>query len=57
MTDTEATALIFDDNYSVCGVEVKTAEGRKRIGAKAVVVATGGYTASQHMRAMYNPRL
>ena len=55
MTDTEATALIFDDNYSVCGVEVKTAEGRKRIGAKAVVVATGGYTASQHMRAMYNP--
>ena len=54
MLDTAAKKLLFDDGLNVIGVEVVEGGKVKRIGAKAVVVAAGGYTANQEMRARWN---
>ncbi|BCS56145.1 hypothetical protein ADLECEL_00300 [Adlercreutzia equolifaciens subsp. celatus] len=55
LLDTTAKRLILDDAGNVRGVEVREGGKGKRIAAKAVVVATGGYTANQEMRARWNP--
>lgn len=54
MTDTMAKDLIFDENYNVIGVEVSEDGKQKFLGCKAVVLAMGGYTANQELRARWN---
>ena len=49
MLETKATEILMNADGSVKGVKVETAEGEMNIGAKAIVVATGGYA--------YNPEL
>lgn len=55
LTDTEATSLITDENGAVVGVKANTNNGTLTVNAKAVVLATGGYGASQDMLALYSP--
>lgn len=55
LTDTEATSLITDENGTVVGVKANTNNGTLTVNAKAVVLATGGYGASQDMLALYSP--
>ena len=55
-TDSKVTALSYDDT-GVTGVDVETADGTYHISAKAVVIATGGFGASQEKVVAYKPEL
>lgn len=56
LTDTKATALIQDENGVVCGVTADNFGETVTVNAKAVVLATGGYAASQEKLAQYSPK-
>ncbi|MBI4191428.1 MAG: FAD-dependent tricarballylate dehydrogenase TcuA [Betaproteobacteria bacterium] len=51
--ETEAVALLTDDNGAVCGVRAKRKGKNVEIRAKAVVLACGGFESSSEMRARY----
>ena len=55
-TESKVTAITFDAD-GVNGVDVETAEGTYHISAKAVIVATGGFGASQEKVVRYKPEL
>lgn len=57
LTDTAGLHILTDASGQVVGVEALDMNRGKRlrIGAKAVVVATGGYSSNMMMRAMFNP--
>ncbi|WP_319562568.1 flavocytochrome c [Marispirochaeta sp.] len=54
--DNKAVALIHKSS-TVTGVEVESPEGRYTITAKAVILATGGFGASQEKIVQYKPEL
>lgn len=54
---TKVTKLLQDDKKKVNGVEVKTANGTKKISAKAVLLASGGFGASKEIIKKYRPDL
>lgn len=47
--DVKAKALLLNEKGAVCGCRVLTAQGFEDIRAKAVVLATGGYSANRAM--------
>lgn len=49
MLETKATEILMNEDGSVKGIEVTTKDGEQTIGAKTVIIATGGYA--------YNPQL
>jgi tricarballylate dehydrogenase len=51
--DTKATRLITDDRGAVTGVAVRTPAGSGTLGARAVVLASGGFEANPEMRTRY----
>lgn len=53
----EATELLVDDSGAVCGIEVLESGKTKTLGAKAVILATGGMGANQEMVTKYRPDL
>lgn len=55
--ETRVTKLLQDDAKRVNGVEAETAEGTKTIGAKAVLLASGGFGASKKLMKKYRPDL
>ncbi len=55
-TNSRVVALSYDDK-GVNGVDVETADGAYHISAKAVVIATGGFGASQEKVVTYKPEL
>lgn len=57
MMNTMATEILCDDNDDVVGVVARDVEtgAKVRIGCKAVVVATGGYSSNNLYRKMFNP--
>lgn len=56
MTETRARHILRDNLGNVIGVQATDSTGKAiYIGAKAVVVATGGYMAGEEMKARYNP--
>lgn len=55
--EVKVTKLIQDDNKKVTGVEAETKDGKKQINAKAVLLATGGFGASQEIIGKYRPDL
>lgn len=53
--ETAATKLVQDEAGKVVGLEAKDSDGEDvRLGAKAVVIATGGYAANPEMVDKYN---
>lgn len=54
--NTMAVKLVGDENRSVIGVIAETAEGELRIGAKAVVLATGGYANNTELIRRLHPQ-
>ncbi|MDR3763179.1 MAG: flavocytochrome c [Acidobacteriota bacterium] len=57
-TNTRAVSLIRDGaNGSVYGVKAEDKEGKITFLAKAVVIATGGFSGNVEMRMKYDPRL
>lgn len=56
LTDTEATALIQNEDGVVCGVIADQLGETVTVNAGAVVLATGGYAASQEKLAEYSPK-
>ena len=54
---TKVIKLLQDDKKEVNGVEVKTADGTKKISAKAVLLASGGFGASKEIIKKYRPDL
>ena len=55
--ETGATALVLDDDKRVVGVAWKHFGDQGVIGAKAVVIAAGGYAMNPEMVAQYTPAL
>ena len=54
--NTTATSLITDEHDRITGVVVEDESGRKaRLLAKAVLLTTGGYGASESLKKKYNP--
>jgi tricarballylate dehydrogenase len=51
--DSAALSLALNDEGRVCGVKVRDAAGIRMIGAKAVVLASGGFEANAQMRAQH----
>jgi tricarballylate dehydrogenase len=51
--DTKATRLLTDDRGHVTGVMVRTPAGSETLGARAVVLASGGFEANPEMRTRY----
>jgi tricarballylate dehydrogenase len=51
--DTKAMRLATDARGGVTGVEVRTADGLHTLGARAVVLAAGGFEANPEMRTRY----
>ncbi|MDF7638995.1 flavocytochrome c [Lactobacillus sp. ESL0791] len=49
--------LIQDETKAVTGVEVETSAGTKRVAAKAVLLASGGFGASKEIIKKYRPDL
>jgi fumarate reductase flavoprotein subunit len=56
LTDTKATALIQDETGAVTGVEAEYNGETLTVNGKAVILATGGYAASQEKLAEYSPK-
>jgi len=54
---TGAVQILLSPVGAVCGVLAKSKEQVKRFNAKAVVIATGGFTANVGMRMRYDSRL
>jgi tricarballylate dehydrogenase len=50
---TKAMRLLTDARGGVTGVEVRTGDGLEQIGARAVVLAAGGFEANAEMRTRY----
>ncbi len=55
-TSTRVTKIVMKDGHPV-GVEAETAKGKQTIGAKAVVIAAGGFGANHAMVEKYRPEL
>ncbi len=53
--ETPATELITDASGAITGVKAESKYASYTINAKAVVMATGGFDASQEMKALYAP--
>ena len=53
--NTTATRVIVDRKASVTGVEATTKESRIRIDAKAVIIATGGYSGNKELLRKHYP--
>ncbi|HUF94019.1 MAG TPA: FAD-dependent tricarballylate dehydrogenase TcuA, partial [Candidatus Limnocylindria bacterium] len=51
--EAKASALVTDERGRVTGVVVRTADGKETIGARAVVLAAGGFEANPEMRTRY----
>lgn len=57
MTETPATELITDENRNVIGAVIKTKDNEEvRVGAKAVILATGGYSANKELFTRLYPK-
>jgi fumarate reductase flavoprotein subunit len=56
MLETTATSLVKDVNGAITGVKATTKDGKEiTVGAKAVVLAAGGYAGNKEMLAEYIP--
>lgn len=55
LLNTKATKLLTDDAAAVVGAEAEGKTGRYTFNAKAVVLATGGFDASEELKAQYSP--
>ena len=55
LTETKGETLITDDNGAVIGATASTADGEIKIGAKSVVIATGGYSMNPELTARLDP--
>ncbi|GFZ26860.1 flavocytochrome c [Lactobacillus corticis] len=53
----KVVGLLQAEDKSITGVEVETEAGKKQIAAKAVLLATGGFGASQEIIGKYRPDL
>jgi tricarballylate dehydrogenase len=51
--EAKATRLVTDDRGSVTGVVIRTPQGTETVGARAVVLAAGGFEANAEMRTRY----
>jgi tricarballylate dehydrogenase len=51
--EAKATRLVTDDRGAVTGIVVRTPQGSETIGARAVVLAAGGFEANAEMRTRY----
>lgn len=57
-TDTKATQILVDKNGKVTGIKATGKDGEEvQYNAKAVIVATGGFSANSAMVEQYNPNL
>ena len=56
LTDTTATELIIDENGTVTGVVADNLGETVTVNAKSVVIATGGFAASQEKLGQYSPK-
>ena len=57
LLETRATRIIADEDGRITGVEAEDENGIFVIGTKAVVLATGGFSANSQMVAEYAPQL
>lgn len=55
MTETTATQILTDETGKAVAVKCKTKEGEKTIGAKAIMIATGGYANNPELTARLDP--
>lgn len=55
--NTKVTKLIQNDEKAVTGVEIKTQSGQKKVNAKAVLLASGGFGSSKELIKKYRPDL
>lgn len=55
MTDTTATQIITDETGKAVAVKCNTKDGEKTIGAKAIMIATGGYANNPELTARLDP--
>ena len=55
LTETTAKSLSKDDEGNITGVNCSTKNGTLTVNAKAVILATGGYGASEEMLEKYSP--
>lgn len=53
--ETPATELLVDESGAISGVKAQSKDTAYTINAKAVVMATGGFDASDELRAKYSP--
>lgn len=56
MTEAPATELITDENRNVIGAVVKTKDGEIRVGAKATILTTGGYSSNKDLFTRLYPK-
>lgn len=57
MLDSKATEILMNEDGSVQGVKVETADGEMNISAKAIVVATGGYAYNAELAELLTPEV
>jgi fumarate reductase flavoprotein subunit len=58
MLETTATGLVKDANGAIVGVKATTKDGKQiTVGAKAVVLSTGGFAGNKEMLAQYIPAM
>lgn len=55
--NTKVTKLIQNDEKAVTGVEIETQSGQKKVNAKAVLLASGGFGSSKELIKKYRPDL
>ena len=55
MTETTATEILTDEKGTPVAVKVKGKDGEKTIGAKAIMIATGGYANNPELTARLDP--
>ncbi len=55
MTETTATQIITDETGKAVAVKCNTKDGEKTIGAKAIMIATGGYANNPELTARLDP--
>ncbi len=57
MTNTTAYEIIMTDDNKVEGVKCTTQDGEITIGAKSVIIATGGYSANAELAVLLDPEV
>lgn len=55
--NTKANEILMNADGSVAGVEITTEEGDKTIGAKSVIIATGGYAYNPELTELLTPEM